>query len=55
MNDEFPLMAFIANEGWRRKANDTTSSLVNDTAGKLYKKTDLEILFTALTTLRLVQ
>ena len=40
MNDEFPLMAFIANEGVAPKGERyDRSSLVNDTAGKLYKKT----------------
>lgn len=40
MSDEFPLMAFIANEGVAPKGERyDRSSLVNDTAGKLYKKT----------------
>ena len=40
MCDEYPLMAFIANEGVAPKGERyDRSSLVNDTAGKLYKKT----------------
>ena len=41
MSDEYPLMAFIANEGVAPKGERyDRSSLVNDTAGKLYKKTE---------------
>ena len=41
MSDEYPLMAFIANEGVAPKGDRyDRSSLVNDTAGKLYKKTE---------------
>ncbi len=41
MSDEYPLMAFIANEGVVPKGERyDRSSLVNDTAGKLYKKTE---------------
>ena len=40
MSDEYPLMAFIANEGVAPKGERyDRSSLVNDAAGKLYKKT----------------
>ncbi len=40
MSDEYPLMAFIANEGIAPKGERyDRSALVNDTAGKLYKKT----------------
>jgi len=40
MSAEYPLMAFIANEGVAPKGERyDRSSLVNDTAGKLYKKT----------------
>lgn len=42
MSDEYPLMAFIANEGVAPKGERyDRSSLVNDTAGKLYKKTEV--------------
>ena len=41
MSDEYPLMAFIANEGVAPKGERyDRSSLVNDTVGKLYKKTE---------------
>ena len=41
MSDEYPLMAFIANEGVAPKGERyDRSALVNDTAGKLYKKTE---------------
>ena len=41
MSDEYPLMAFIANEGVSPKGERyDRSALVNDTAGKLYKKTE---------------
>ena len=41
MSDEYPLMAFIANEGVAPKGDRyDRSSIVNDTAGKLYKKTE---------------
>ena len=41
MSDEYPLMAFIANEGVAPKGERyDRSSLVNDAAGKLYKKTE---------------
>jgi type I restriction enzyme S subunit len=40
MSDEYPLMAFIANEGVAPKGERyDRSALVNDTASKLYKKT----------------
>lgn len=40
MSDEYPLMAFIANEGVAPKGERyDRSSLVNDATGKLYKKT----------------
>ena len=42
MSDEYPLMAFVANEGVAPKGERyDRSSLVNDTAGKLYKKTEI--------------
>lgn len=41
MSDEYPLMAFIANEGVAPKGERyDRSALVNDTVGKLYKKTE---------------
>ena len=41
MSDEYPLMAFIANEGVAPKGERyDRSALVNDAAGKLYKKTE---------------
>ena len=41
MSDEYPLMAFIANEGVAPKGERyDRSSLVNDTKNKLYKKTE---------------
>ncbi len=41
MSDEYPLMAFIANEGVAPKGERyDRSALVNDIAGKLYKKTE---------------
>ena len=41
MSDEYPLMAFIANEGVAPKGERyDRSALVNDTTGKLYKKTE---------------
>ena len=41
MSNEYPLMAFIANEGVAPKGERyDRSSLVNDAAGKLYKKTE---------------
>ena len=41
MSNEYPLMAFIANEGVAPKGERyDRSSLVNDTVGKLYKKTE---------------
>lgn len=41
MNSEYPLMAFIANEGIAPKGERyDRSALVNDTVGKLYKKTE---------------
>ena len=41
MSDEYPLMAFIANEGVAPKGERyDRSSLVNDTENKLYKKTE---------------
>ena len=41
MNEEYPLMAFIANEGVARKGERyDRSSLVTDTENKLYKRTE---------------
>ena len=41
MSDEYPLMAFIANEGVAPKGERyDRSALVNDTTGKFYKKTE---------------
>ncbi len=41
MSDEYPLMAFVANEGVAPKGERyDRSALVNDTVGKLYKKTE---------------
>ena len=41
MSDEYPLMAFIANEGVAPKGERyDRSSLVTDTVNKLYKKTE---------------
>ncbi len=49
MSDEYPLMAFIANEGVAPKGERyDRSALVNDTASKLYKTTKLVILFIVL-------
>lgn len=40
MNDDFPLMAFIANEGVAPKGERyDRSALINDATGKLYKRT----------------
>ena len=42
MSDEYPLMAFIANEGVAQKGDRyDRSALVTDTANKLYKKTEI--------------
>ena len=42
MSDEYPLMAFIANEGVAPKGDRyDRSALVTDTANKLYKKTEI--------------
>lgn len=41
MSDEYPLMAFIANEGVAPKGERyDRSALVTDTVNKLYKKTE---------------
>ena len=41
MSTEYPLMAFIANEGVAPKGDRyDRSSLVNDTENKLYKRTE---------------
>ena len=55
-SEEYPLMAFIANEGVAPKGERyDRSSLVTDTENKLYKKPNVEILFIVQTILKPVQ
>lgn len=52
-SDKYPLMAFIANQGVAPKGDRyDRSALVNDTENKLYKRTELGILYTARTILK---
>ena len=56
MSDEYPLMAFIANEGITPKGKRyDRSALVADTLNKLYKKTEIGDFIYSLIILKLAQ